>query len=191
MSLRLENIPIIAAERRESPTLQTLPAVGQSAPSITRRNFLRAALGTGVLAGMWVVGILPPARRAFAEHGTYGYRIKEMPCPTGISWYYNPDSNGSTCDKPCGHSTIFPASCQTDTSKHMHGFHKKNTATPGWRLRPAECGSSSYDGWRWRVNHDCGGCGGSGKTTFRCHDGIRVNSDGSRVNSICKWKIGC
>jgi hypothetical protein len=181
-------IPPIRGARPETSQpvrRRSAPRVGRH--GLSRRDFLRAAAVTGVATGMWVVGLLPPARRAWAGHGSYGYRIKPLPCPN-----YNcySGSAGGSCGDPdiCCPSEIHSNACIDDPGKHFYGYHKSGS---GWDLRPDECVTNTKDGWAWSIAGGCGRCDGCAGTYYRCHDGVHIHSGGGRHKSVCKWIYAC
>lgn len=188
MRPELESIPPL----RGHPPPKSRRASRRHAPRVergrlSRREFLRAAAVTSVATGMWVVGLLPPARRAWAGHGTYGYRIKDLPCPNYPCYQ---GSLGGSCGDPniCCPSATHANACIDDPTKHFYGYHKSGG---GWDLRPNDCVTNTKDGWAWTVPEGCAQCNGCGVTYFRCHDGVHIHDNGSRHNSICKWIYAC
>ncbi|MFN2589077.1 MAG: twin-arginine translocation signal domain-containing protein [Actinomycetota bacterium] len=169
MTLRLEDITrlrepdesdFFADRSRQFPPLHP--------PS--RRQFLRGVAAAGAGVGLAVVGLLPPARRAFAAHGGVGghksYIETDMvfgcPEPTG------------DCDPACAPSMVYSDVCRADT------WHK---AEGDYRTRPNECiGDGSADGWFWTVD-TCTRC--NNRTRFKCHDGCK-RIDGVFKTSICR-----
>ena len=152
-----------------------LDAAGADDPphagALSRRGLLRAAFTTAMGVSLASVGVLPPARKAWAE--TY-YNIKST-CYAG---YDGP------CSKPCCCSYYCTECCITWSDPNK-GFHIND----GWGyvLRPDECPSGTdYDGWKWSVS-SCNGCG---TRRFRCHDGWKYSS-GQWKRSICPWDLGC
>ncbi len=154
-----------------------------------RRQFLRAAAGTGMAIGLTSLGVFPPARKALASHpGTEGYQIKSLPCPGDYGY--------EDCGTPCAPSTIYQDACYTDPGHHYYGWHRHGCTiayTKAWRLRQNGCDpGTQWDGWKWQVAN----CANCNSAVFRCHDGYRCqtgqNCDLSFCdNSVCKWLIGC
>lgn len=187
-TLRLEDIPSIRSAPRSYVQMSPTDGTGRARFALDRRAFIKAAAATGMAAGIWMIGNLPPARRALASHaGDFGYRIKELPCP-GFSCY---SSGNQLCDDsiegPCCPSKVHPFGCED--SGHKLGWHK-DASFANWDLRPNDCPVNEKDGWKWRVNTACGPCAGCESTLFRCHDGLHYHS-GVPENSVCKWAIAC
>lgn len=192
MTLRLEEIPSVHAPSR--PSGGVVFSVGRNGRwALDRRDFIKAAAATGMAAGLWMIGNFPPARRALASHpGSFGYRIKDLPCPD-----FNCYTSGGNqlCDDsiegPCCPSKVHASGCVggSDNKPHFVGWHKDSSFS-NWDLRPNDCPSGTGDGWKWKVNTACGPCVGCSATTFRCHDGFHYHS-GVPENSVCKWAINC
>jgi hypothetical protein len=143
---------------------------GSAAP--TRRGFLRGAAAAGIGLGLGALGLLPPARRAYAYHenGSDGYQIYTGACPS----YAGPHN----CSPGCGPSTVHPDACHE--SGHFVGWHKNVGRV--YKLRKNECvRGTGWDGWNWRYSARCGNCGGG--VTYRCHDGWRCDA--------CRRRIAC
>lgn len=146
---------------------------------------MRGALVSASGASLLLLGRLPTARPAYADHvGSGGYHIKPLPCP-GYAYYENND----TC-KPCGPNYMHPDACET--SGHYEGYHK--TAGCTWSLRKNQCasGDPTPDGWIWQIDGTCGGCT---NPKFRCHDGYNCTGPEPECRycekTICKWRTQC
>lgn len=148
-----------------------------------RRGFLRIALSGVVGVGLATLGILPPMRSARASHaGSYGYRIRPLPCPTepsGTSY----DQTNTNCAGCCC-SRICSDCCYNNSANHKHGWHKE---TSPYSLRPSDCTQSgNVDGWQWDYSSCCG-CFHHNK--WRCHDGHKLDSQGIPRATICMWTL--
>lgn len=149
-----------------------------------RRAFLRMTLASAGGASLLLLGRLPTARPAFADHGTDGYQIKAMPCPD-YGFY-----NTNEC-VPCGPSYIHPNACVTDIGNHHWGYHRRDGCQ--WSLRKNQCvDGGQADGWIWKITDWCEGCY---QPKHRCHDGYNCPGPGGECDfcekSICKWLIDC
>jgi hypothetical protein len=167
---------------------------------VLRRQFLKGAMAVGTGAGLAVLGVLPPARRAHAlpaEGWQIIGHIVNSPCgtrhPAGWSNYAQPHN----CLPGCGPSTIYPRACNTNPA----GWHRAGgcqTVCSGgvcwrecYRLRPNGCwpavsGKPAADGWMWQVP-GCAQCNGSGNRRWRCHDGWTNRNGGAYFRTICRW----
>jgi hypothetical protein len=179
MSLRPDEIPSVRLAPADFiPVARARPPRWQ----LSRRRFLRAAVGMGVGTGMAVLHVFPTARHARAGHvGSEGYQI------------YNPSndrtcdglaSGAGTCSEPCGPSKIHVSACHPD-SDHKAGYHKD---TGDWALRPNACDGDTgidpnADGWRWEPGADCDGCS---PAQFRCHDGWHRHA-GDPPSPVTEW----
>jgi hypothetical protein len=139
---------------------------------LTRRSLLQKGTAAGTILGLSFLGLLPPARKAWAA---CLYNVTEKTiytsCPTSIA---------GTCSPGCGPSDVDANACNSN------GWHK---STGIWRARPDDCvPGTEYDGWFWLA----GGCGCSGDCTakLRCHDGCKSVS-GSWVSTVCKHRVKC
>jgi hypothetical protein len=172
------------------PRPKTQPRVRRTSDwpvlSWNRGQFVKASVGAAIGVGLASVGVLPPARRAFASHaGTAGYEIKPLPCPS-----YAADHN---CSPGCGPSEVDSRACVGSSSNHYYGWHRAGCASAygfDWKLRPNGCVSGTgWDGWRWEYNALCGCCT---SVTYRCHDGYRCNSSCANCSrTICRWITAC
>lgn len=173
MNTPLDAVPQLRGPRPpEAPTVKrTLPG---PAPSMARRTVLGGLLATGTALGFTVLGVFPPARRAYAG----AYEIYTGPCPS-----YTVDAD---CSPGCGPSMVFPNACEL--SGPHRGYHRDDG--PTWALQPNNCMPGGFDGWLWYYGGACGSC--ACFVEFRCHDGLR-RTDSGWVKSICKWttKCGC
>lgn len=104
----------------------------------SRRDFLSASLRLAMGVGVASIALLPPARRAWAGHGTWD--IKPSGC-NNLNYAQDDDCDGCDVhDSPaccCGSDGYFDAS--TCYRKH----------------RPDECYDNVYDGWRWSTSECC------------------------------------
>ncbi len=119
--------------------------------AVDRRAFLRHLVGVGMLVGLNVLGFLPPARRALADHADDDMASS---CSGLGSWVDNDDCNG------CNRS---PCSDCCDSGWHKH--------TGIYQLRPDECDPGNYDGWYWTYAPCC--WNGCQNQKWRCHDGYK------------------
>jgi hypothetical protein len=181
--MTLDEIPSFTGRRP-----RTQPRVRRVTPrqrlSWTRRDFLRRTAVGGMGLGLMSLAVFTPARRAYAVHGTDGYQIKGLPCPS-----YAADHN---CDPGCGPSPIGGSSCQSDPAQHTYGYHRNTLCQ--YFLRKNECVTgTSWDGWLWEFTPSfyCWGCANS--ITFRCHDGWECSPTtcGSCSKDICRWSTSC
>lgn len=167
-------IPQFKGPRPEGAVpIRRIPA--REAWTLSRRRLIGGAMAIGTIAGLSVLGVLPPLRKAYAGGG---YDIRET-CGT-IS------SGPGTCNVPCGDSDIHVNACEP-SGPHA-GFHKDSGI---WDLRPGECypGTNAWDGWKWQVP-DCEGCH---PRTFRCHDGWHSHSSPGAHDhrSVCLHRLSC
>jgi hypothetical protein len=166
----------------ELPTV-TEGALGRAFTGWNRRQLLRRTLAGAVGLSLASLGLLPPARRAYAHHaGTDGYQIKPLPCP--------PYASDHNCSPGCGPSKKCRNQhcCNTNPSSHFFGWYRRQGRK--WKLRKGQCWGSDWDGWRWAVAGSCGCCGGG--LTYRCHDGYKCDTDGNNcVPRICLWTVNC
>lgn len=131
----------------------------------SRREFLRHSAVVGAAVGVAALGVLPPARRAWAGHP------EDRMAPGGCS----ANAGGSQNDDCSGCNPGRPHCCCADSGWHRHDG--------AYSLRPQECNTStnSYDGWKW---HKAGCCpNGKRDQTWRCHDGWRMNM---AERTVCK-----
>lgn len=181
------------AHRPLPRSIAELPSVsssglGRFSLNWNRRQLLQRAVGGAVALSLMSLDLLPPARRAYADHvNTEGYRIKELPCPDYAS--------GHNCNPGCGPSHVCGSGnngpCCVGAFQHQTGWHKDGPHCE-WRLRKNECVSGTgWDGWKWAFGGSCGCCGGGIK--YRCHDGKRVNENDCTMTSktICRAVLEC
>lgn len=140
-------------------------------PLWTRRAFLGAVSATATGVALSFLGVLPPARRALAGHGSSGYLIRGD-C-AGVNY-------SDTCADPCDVAPICSDCCITDSSQHFYGYHK---STGSYALRYNQCYDGSSEGWNWQTALCCGFCK---YPKFRCHDGKKNGNP-----TVCKWTITC
>lgn len=165
MTLRLDEVASFT-ERLDRPRARRRITAGADGWSANRRTFVQAALATGAGLGMTVLGRLPTAQAACTT--TLETTIRGS-CPSNIA---------GTCSPACGPSTVYADACSAS------GWHK---TSGNFRMRPNNCPSSPYDGWRWTL--ECCGTPGCFRT-FKCHDGCRLTG-GQWVNSICRTATVC
>lgn len=198
-----------SAEHRDSINLEDLPKAddsefrGLKSLLVDRRQLFGRALGGAVALSLTSVNLLPPARRAYASHtnggGAYGYRIaaqSNWPNHGGCPPASRPSascSRGCAPSKICG-TNVSDGPCCVPPGFHKFGYHKHASFSSGndWKLRPSQCTTSPSftDGWLWKFNGSCGCCKGGIK--YRCHDGWRLNSDGSNCcKRICRHTVSC
>lgn len=163
MPLLLDDVVSYDTSGRRRPILRRRP---RSAGSASRRDFLRGAGAVGVFVGLSVVGFLPPARRARADHPDDDIAGG---CQ-GASYAENDDCLGCNTDETM-------ACCCASS-----GWHRHDGTT--YFLRPDQCDPNNFDGWKW-FHGSCCCLVGRKDQTWRCHDGKKM-VNGSPVNSICK-----
>ena len=198
MTIDLKEVPSIYGPRpADSRRINRAGPLLSELTRGSRRAFLASAGVASAWVGLSVVGLLPPARRAWATHklpdATF-YNWDTNGCP-GFSWYSN---HGETCAEACGDSDIHPNACfDTGTWAGYHRDHSSGSGTE-WSLRPDECPKSTADdGWRWKVPSPCNSLEGptcNNNSLHRCHDGYHNHGTGSNpdwVNSICRKKMSC
>ena len=183
----------IGERQRTYRTVSDLPSVdgggiGSLSFGSSRRQFMRRTFWGAVAFSLASLEWLPPARLAYAGHegtGTYGYRIKGLPCPAASSGTAVAPSCGQGCgpSRICGEETS--GFCCEPPSAHKVDYHKDSG---NFRLRPEEC-TANDDGWRWKVDNACGCCGGGLK--YRCHDGWWDNPDQGWVRRVCRAVTQC
>lgn len=194
----VHDIPtLLGPPPRGAPRVRRAPALHWV--KVTRRRFLQGAARLGISIGLSAIGLLPPARRALATHKLEdGSASKLYPWSTnGCPSYSFYDSNPDTCDQACGPSMIHGDACFS--SGTWRGWHKDHTAGDGttWKLRPDECASPDYDGWKWKVPRPCNGLAGptcNNNSLHRCHDGWHNHGTASAPDwhrSICRRKTDC
>lgn len=172
---------------RDKPHSDRLRAVGRTPIraeyGIERRSFLRAAMAFGTVAGLALIGLLPPARKALAN----GYDIKQD-C-NGASAKGNYDGCKACCCSTVCTPTPCGGCCTGGDCWHRNdGFN--------YWLRPDECvwpgGADNYDGWKWKTASGCGQCSGSTPyREWRCHDGWTRIETGGSIRTICNKKLSC
>lgn len=173
----LEQVPI-ARPRSEAGTAE---GHGSGRRGSDRRQFLQRAMAAGVGFGLASLGVLPPARRAVAQHPKHPYTIKDG-CPS--------DDPNRAC-RGCGPSSVRYEACVKGENTKHRGFHRKRGRR--WRLRPNRCQPGArWDGWKWKVGGPCFGGFCSDGITFRCHDGKQCNDRGKQCDkTICRWVLRC
>ena len=145
--------------RRETRSVVDVP---------TRRGFLGRTFAAATAFSLASLGVLPPARVAFAD----GYDIytftTQGPCAA------NGYASGHGCTPGCGPSAVCGGGL--NGSCCSGGFHRSDGNA--YNLRPNQCWSASWDGWLWRCNSS---------TRYRCHDGYTFVSvrQGYR-KTVCK-----
>lgn len=134
---------------------------------ISRRSFIRAVMKGGCALGLGVIGLLGPARHAYAGHPD-----------DDMAPNCNNNAGGSANDGcvGCNPQRTF-CCCQNGWHRHGDGTHS---------LRPNQCDDPvtghDYDGWYWTETSCCPGCLRNQK--WRCHDGYR-NSE----PTVCKVRV--
>lgn len=167
-----------ARMRRRPPPDRPEPGAG---PRPRRRSVLGGLVAAGGSLGLNALGVFGPVRQALAE----GYSIR-----TGYYDIY-PTCPGyahdAECSPGCGPSLVCASCCRTSGSRK--GFHHSSVSKSGYKLRPGQCYSGGWDGWKWAYAHACGNCRTS--VTWRCHDGWKKNSAGAYYKTICRWAVAC
>lgn len=161
--------------------------VGHLSMNWSRRQLFRRAFTGAMAVSLMSLDLLPPARRAYADHvGTDGYQIKDLPCPDYASGH---NCKGCGDSHICGNSSSGP--CCVPGGEHRTDWHKAGPSCT-WRLRKNGCvDETGWDGWKWAFGGDCGCCGGGVKV--RCHDGYQFNPDDCTMvrKTICKAVLAC
>ena len=175
MSLVLDEI--VRLDKAPAPKPPPVRREASAAPfrgTSTRLGFLSKSAAVGAGVGLSVLGVFPPARKAFACEAS-GVSTRDLygDCPAA--------SSGFGCSPACGPSTVYGDTCDANNWHLTAG---------SYRNRANECNSSTgADAWMWYRNCNCPG--GTGLRPFRCHDGCK-NINGSWVKSICRWtEPGC
>lgn len=146
-----------------------------------RRSVLGGLMAAGGSAGLSVLGVFGPAREALAQ----GYSLRAsyydiyQSCPSYASSH--------NCSPGCGPSLVCASCCRTSGSRK--GFHHSSVSKAGYKLRPGQCYSGGWDGWKWAYANQCGKCQKS--IAWRCHDGWKKNSSGAYYKTICRWAVSC
>jgi hypothetical protein len=149
---------------------------------LSRREFLRSALGVGIGFGVAFIGLFPTARPARATHGA---NIIPESC-SGLSFATDDDCNG------CQQGRKY-CCCSG-------GYHKDETFACNYLHRPNQCEDSAdlptpNDGWKWQTSLCCyispGVCRSYRK--WRCHDGwwrpACSGSGSTYEKSICRYVV--
>jgi hypothetical protein len=175
MTLRLEDIaplsqpPLLARRVRRTDGSRSLYRP-------TRRQLLRDAALVGTFVSISALGLLPPARRAGAHHGTW----HEWPSCSGLPYTGDDDCNGCQQGR-------FYGCC------HPNGYHASELTSCRCRHRPNDCKDDYYDLWYWSTALCCWvGCHQCRKNRkWRCSDGYhRTNcSAGFTTLSICRYVV--
>jgi hypothetical protein len=173
VQLTLADIPSLTGRRPPGAEPVRRRPLG-SLPPASRRAFVKGAVTVGTGVGLAALGVLPPARTAWAD----GKDIYNA-CPS-----YAASHN---CSPGCGPSLIASDVCTPNCTTPC--------TCPAWfknggnyKYRPNQCYAGKYDGWNWAYGAGCGCCKNNIK--FRCHDGWKLLG-GSWVKRICKSVIGC
>lgn len=172
-------------------SLSDLPAVdeggfGSLSLPWSRRQFVRRTFAGAVALSLASLGVLPPARRAYADHeGSSGYQIKSS-CGYG----YDYGCLGCGDSHVCGLESDGP--CCVPPGNHREHWHKDEGFGGGnYRIRHNKCipGNDYFDGWKWDFSQTCGVCRGG---RLRCHDGWRLDDNGNRAEeTICRATVQC
>jgi hypothetical protein len=202
--LRFEDIAPFGGSPSADAAPADRPPVSEGRPH--RRDVLRGLGLAGMALAMQVVGVVP-LKKAWAAN-KYGFRLVDY--PNGQCYDYN-------CVPGCGPSKVCGSTSWTPYGHCCRRYVDVEGVSPNgywhrradvvqddgdvrrYRLRPGQCYGA--DAWIWRItgcSTDYGGCG-SGKTTFRCHDGwYKLNGADNKpsvangwTRTICKHRYAC
>lgn len=183
--LSLDDVPPLHGPRPAgaASVRRRVPADRGPWPRPGRRTVLGGMVAAGGTLGLTALGVFRPAREALADgfalpSAVEGYAIYPK-CPA----YAEPHN----CSPGCGPSLVCASCCRTSGS--AKGFHHSSASKAGYRLRPNQCYSGGWDGWKWAYAKPCGKCKKS--VTWRCHDGWKRNSKGAYYKTICRWALSC
>jgi hypothetical protein len=162
MSLALDDIPRVAGSGEKSASrLLEFPS-----SELSRRGFLWRAGIVGAVIGLKTLGVFPPARQALADGYDIWTSLTTGPCgPGGYA-------QGHNCSPGCGPSTV----CGGGSYGPCCDGSWFSTNYP-YALRPNQCYTGGYDGWKWRC---------SSTLVYRCHDGWYVGPKGPIAKLICR-----
>lgn len=140
---------------------------------ITRTQVLKGAVATAVGLSVAALELGPLARIAKAD----GYDIytdqNSGPCDD-----YAIDHN---CSPGCGDSPVCGGGSDGYCCTGSGWFRTDGTTYSGYALRPNECWSGTYDGWRWQC---------PGGALYRCHDGWVYTCGGSCLyRYVCRHNV--
>lgn len=174
MALRLEDIAPLTG-RAPTRTERRLARGGQG--GLSRRMFLARTGVVLAVIGTKALGILPPARQAFADGYDIWTSLTTGPCHPTEGYARN-----HQCSPGCGPSNVCGG--VTNGSCCSGGWHKVTWDHPSgidYRLRPNKCRpeGGGWDGWHWRCNST---------TVYRCHDGWILCCLGW-YKDICRGKV--
>jgi hypothetical protein len=158
-----------------------------------RRRLLKVITGALASVGLWTLGALrlPKAASAYSEHGA-GLNASACGSYDPDTWYDSPVTQNGWADRvactdgtcvganhPSEMGSWYAVQCaEHNASTNPFQWHYVGPRTAGGGTflgdhNPDVC--SGLDAWRWRIDQSCGYCPTS---TWRCHDGWKVDSSG-------------